>query len=117
MAEVWLEQTRTQEIAEMLAINLFQHVDYASVLAFECIASENNLYQICGFKLLGRLFGKGLEPNERGINEFLDQAAVALSNENMGVKHAAMNAILSFAELGNDYEMIVRKALHGVVEI
>ena len=48
---------------------------------------------------------------------FLDQAAVALSNENMGVKHAAMNAILSFAELGNDYEMIVRKALHGVVEI
>ena len=64
-----------------------------------------------------RLFGKGLEPNERGINEFLAQAAVALSNENMGVKHAAMNAILSFAELGNDYEMIVRKALHGVVEI
>ena len=117
LAEVWLEQTRTQEIAEMLAMNLFQHVDYASVLAFECIASEKILYQICGFNLLSRLFGKGQEPNERGINEFLDQAAVALKGENLGIKHAAMNAVLSFVELGDEYELVARKALHGVVEI
>ena len=117
LAEVWLEQTRTQEIAEMLAMNLFQYVDYASVLAFECIASEKILYQICGFNLLSRLFGKGQEPNERGINEFLDQAAVALKGEILGVKHAAMNAVLSFVELGDEYELVARKALHGIVEI
>ena len=117
LAEVWLEQTRTQEIAEMLAMNLFQYVDYASVLAFESIASEKILYQICGFNLLSRLFGKGQEPNERGINEFLDQAAVALKGEILGVKHAAMNAVLSFMELGDEFELVARKALHGVVEI
>ena len=29
LAELWMEQTPTQEIAEMLAFNLFQYLDYA----------------------------------------------------------------------------------------
>ncbi|MBF1547579.1 MAG: DNA alkylation repair protein, partial [Prevotella salivae] len=63
------------------------------------------------------LFGKQMEPNERGINEFLDQASVAFSTENLGVKHAALNAVMSFAALGQDYENIARKALQGIIEI
>ena len=97
-------------------MNLFQYVDYASVLAFECIASDKILYQICGYSLLSRLFGKGMKPNERGINEFLDQAATALVCDNMGVKHAAMNAVMNFMELGREYELIARKALHNVID-
>jgi len=116
LADVWLEQTETQEIAELLAMNLFQYVDYASVLAFECIASDKILYQICGYSLLSRLFGKGMKPNERGINEFLDQAATALVCDNMGVKHAAMNAVMNFMELDSEYELIARKALHNVID-
>ena len=117
LADVWLEQDQTQEVVEMLAMNVFQYADFASVLAYECIASEEVLRQICGYNILSRLFGKQMEPNERGINEFLDQASVAFSTENLGVKHAALNAVMSFAALGQDYENIARKALQGIIEI
>ena len=36
--------------------------------------------------------------------------------DNMGVKHAAMNAVMNFMELGREYELIARKALHNVID-
>ena len=75
------------------------------------------LYEIAGFQLLARLFANGKEPNERGINEFLDQAAAALQGDNMGIKHAASNAVLRFCDFGEDFEQIARGALKGIYEI
>ncbi len=117
IADVWMEQVTSQEIAEMLAFNLLQDVSYAPVLAYQWMASDNPLYEITGFQLIARLFTKGQEPNERGINEFLDQARTALMGDHMGVKHAAANSVLRFADLGEDYEKIARKALSGVFEL
>lgn len=117
IADLWMEQVETQEMAEMLAFNLLQQVDYAPVLAYQWMASDKPLYQIAGFQLLARLFAKGQEANERGINEFLDQAATALQGDNMGVRHAAANCILRFADLGEAYEKIARSALKGVFEL
>lgn len=117
IADVWMEQVASQEMAEMLAFNLLQDVSYAPVLAYQWMASGNPLYQITGFQLIARLFTKGQEPNERGINEFLDQARTALQGDHMGVKHAAANSVLRFADLGEDYEKIARKALCGVFDL
>ena len=78
ITDLWMEQVQSQEMAEMLAFNLLQYVDYAPVIAYQWIASDKPLYEIAGFQLLARLFANGKEPNERGINEFLDQAATAL---------------------------------------
>lgn len=117
ITDVWMEQVTSQEMAEMLAFNLLQDVDYAPVLAYQWMASDKPLYLIAGFQLLARLFTKGQEPNERGINEFLDQARVALLGDHVGVKHAAANCVLRFADLGEDFEGIARKALQGVLEL
>ena len=38
LADLWMEQADTQEMAEMLSFNLLQHLDYAPILAFEWIA-------------------------------------------------------------------------------
>ena len=111
IVDLWMEQTRSQEIAEMAAFNLYQHLDYAPVLAYQWIASDNDLYQISGYQLLSRLFAKGQEPNDRGINEFLDQATTALKATNSGVRHAALNCISRFADLGQSYETVARGAL------
>ena len=54
---------------------------------------------------------KGVEPNERGINEFVDQAVTALKSSSAGVRHAAMNAVMRFVELGLVYERIAKTAL------
>lgn len=111
LVDVWMERLRTQEMAELLAFNLLQHLNFAPALAYQWIASDKDMYQLCGYQLLARLFAKGMEPNERGINEFLDQAHTTLARENIALKHAAFNCVLSFCELGNEMEMIAKKAL------
>lgn len=114
IADIWMEQTPTQEIAEIAAFQLYQYLEDAPVLAFKWLASEKTLYEICGFQVLARLFMQGLEPDERGINELMDQTLAALQSESAGVRHAAMNCIQRFAGLGADYETIARKALSSV---
>ena len=111
VADIWLEQTTSQELAEMLAANLLKDVSYAPEIAYRWMASDSDIRQICGFGILSRLFMRGQEPNERGINEFLDQAVTALLSTSVGVRHAAWNCTNRFAELGEDYEAIAKKAL------
>ncbi len=116
VAEIWMEQTRSQEMAEMQAFNLYQHVPYAADLAFRWMASTNDVCQICAYDIVSRLFMKGHEPNERAINEFLDQAVTALQSPTVGVRHAAMNAVSHFADMGLVYERMARSLLkaHGL---
>jgi len=97
--DIWMEQISSQEIAEQAAFNLFQYLPYAPEKAFTWIASNRELYQLCGFHILSRLFMNGQEPNERGINEFIDQAIVALQGESIPVRKAAMSAVQRFANL------------------
>ena len=117
LTDLWMEQVNNQEMVEMLVFNLLQNVEYAPVIAYQWIASDKPLYEMAGFHLLSRLFAKGQEPNERGINEFLDQAATVLQGDNMGVKHAAINSVMRFCDFGEDFEKIARGALKGIVEI
>ncbi len=117
ITDLWMEQVNNQEMVEMLVFNLLQNVEYAPVIAYQWIASDKPLYEMAGFHLLSWLFAKGQEPNERGINEFLDQAATVLQGDNMGVKHAAINSVMRFCDFGEDFEKIARGALKGIVEI
>ena len=109
--DIWMEQIPTQEIAEQAAFNLFQYLPYAADKAYTWMASDKELYQLCGFHILCRLFMNGQEPNERGINEFIDQAIVSLQGKSLSVKKAAMASLQRFAELGLVYERIAKSAL------
>ena len=111
LVDVWMERVRTQEMAELLAFHLLQHLRFAPSLAYQWIASDKDMYQLCGYQLLARLFAQGLEPNERGINEFLDQAHVTLQGDNLPLKHAAYNCVLSLCELGEELETVAKRAL------
>ena len=112
--DIWMEQTPTQEIAEQAAFNLYQYLPYAPEKAYTWMASSEPLYQLCGFHIITRLFMNGQEPNERGINEFIDQAIVALQGESLPVRKAATAAIQRFADLGLVYERIAKSALKQV---
>ena len=111
IVDIWLEQVPTQEIAELLSFNLLRHLDFAPSLAYQCLASDKSLYQMCGFQILACLFSDGKEPNERGMNEFLDQAEVALGGNDLPTKQTAYRCIMRFCDLGNEYEVIAKKAL------
>lgn len=110
LVDLWMEQTDTAEIAEHACFNLYQHLDFAPVLAYQWMAAEDEMRQMCGYLVLTRLFMRGQEPNERGINEFLDQAETALASENNALRRAAIKSIQRFAELGDDYLLVARKA-------
>ena len=111
VVDIWMEQTETVEIAEQAAMNLYQHLPYAPVKAYQWIASDRELFQLCGFHVLSRLFMRGQEPNERGINEFLDQAHVALLSSFVSVRKAALNSLNHFAALGLVYERLANSIL------
>lgn len=112
--DIWMEQTDTQEIAEQAAYNLYQYLPYAPEKAYSWMASEKELYQLCGFHVLSRLFMNKQEPNERGINEFIDQALTALQGNSLPVKKAAMSCMQRFAELGLVYERLSKSALKTI---
>ena len=111
VAEIWMEQTHSQEMAEMQAFNLYQYVSYAPKLAYRWMALDDTVKEICAYDILGRLFMKGQEPNERGINEFIDQAVTALKSPSAGLRHAAINALTRFADLGLVFERLAKAAL------
>lgn len=112
--DIWMEQTDTQEIAEQAAFNLYQYLPYAPEKAYSWMASEKELYQLCGFHVLSRLFMNKQEPNERGINEFIDQAMAALQGDSLPVRKAAMSCVQRFAELGLVYERLAKSALKTI---
>lgn len=114
VCDIWMEQVPSQEIAEQAAFNLFQHLPYAPEKAYQWIASDQEYCQLCGFHVLSRLFMNRQEPNERGINEFLDQAQVALLGSSMSVRKAAMQSVLRFSELGLMYERMAKSAMKSI---
>lgn len=111
VVDIWMEQTHTLEIAEQAAFNLYQYLPYAAEKAYKWIASTREIEQICGYHVLSRLFIRGQEPNERGINEFIDQALSAIMGNSVMLKKAALASIMHFAELGIVYERLAKSAL------
>ena len=114
VCDIWMEQIPSQEIAEQAAFNLWQYLPYAPEKAYQWIANDQEYYQLCGFHVLSRLFMNGQEPNERGINEFIDQSLSALQGPYMSVRKAAMQSLQRFAELGLVYERMAKSATKSI---
>lgn len=114
VVDIWMEQTDSIEIAEQAAFNLYQHLPYAAEKAFQWLSSPDDLPQVCGYHVLSRLFMNGQEPNEQGINEFLDQALCALQSSNVTLRKAVMQSVLHFADLGLLYQRLAHSALKTI---
>ena len=114
ITDIWMQQTPNIEIAEQAAFNLYQYLDYASDKAFLWLSSSEDLPQICGYHILSRLFIRKYEPNERDINEFIDQALVSLQSSNHMLQKAAMQSMIHFAGLGLVYERLVQSATRRI---
>lgn len=99
IAEIWIENMPNTEIAQLTVMNLFQKLPYASEKAFQWIAREEEMFQLCGYLLLARLFMKGNPLNERAENEFLDQAGAAIRHAEGALKKTISNALIKYEEI------------------
>ncbi len=114
VVDIWMEQIPSLEIAEQASFNLWQYLPFAPEKAYQWIASDKEYDQVCGFHVLSRLFMNHQEPNERGINEYLDQMLAALQGPHASVRKAAMQSAYRFAELGLVYERMAKSALKSI---
>ena len=58
VVDIWMEQTHSQEMVEIAAFHLYQHLDYAPVIAYEWMASDDNLRQMAAYLILARIFSR-----------------------------------------------------------
>lgn len=98
IADIWVENIRNIEIAELTCMNLFQHLPYAPAKSFHWIATEDEYTQVCGFLTIARLLMKKGDMDERVGNEFLDQAVTAFLSDAYHVRNAVMTAIRRFMQ-------------------
>lgn len=110
LACLWVSQIPNQEIAAMVAFNLFQYTDSAKDLAFKWLASQSELEQMCGYNVLSRLFMRGEVIDSREINELVDQSKAALDGGSLSLQHAIVNMLLRFCSISDEYCKIVKSA-------
>ena len=114
IADIWVEDIRNIEIAELTTMNLFQHLPYAPAKSFHWIASEDEYTQVCGFLTIARLLMKKGDMNERVENEFLDQAITAFLSGSYHVRNAAMTAIRRFMQQNEENSFQVCRRVEGM---
>lgn len=112
LAEQWIGEINSQDLAEMACFNLFQYLQHAADLSYQWMKSNREIEQMCGYLILSRLFMKGENPHGSRIDEFMDEVALALNSENMGVRHAALNCVNKFAELSEDFRNMAENRLN-----
>jgi 3-methyladenine DNA glycosylase AlkD len=81
ICDIWVEDIKTIEIAQLFCMNLVNRLKYASVKAFEWMASDKEMVQCCGYLTLCHVLRRG-ELQDRSADEFLDQASSVLSHLN-----------------------------------
>ena len=98
IADIWVEDIRNVEMAELTCMNLFQYLPYAPAKSFHWIADEREYLQICGYLTIARLLMKKGDMNERAESEFLDQAICAFLTGSHQVQNAVMTAVRRFMQ-------------------
>ena len=111
LADVWIETMHYPEEAQYTVLSLFQHLPHVSEAAFNWIARSEEMYRLCGWLVMARLFMKGLPLNTRSEDEFIDQAETSLQDPSLAVRVAARNAVLKYSLIGEREEQRVGKII------
>jgi 3-methyladenine DNA glycosylase AlkD len=98
IADIWVDDIHTTELAEITAMYLFSRLPYAPALSFRWIADERQPVQQCGFLIIARLLRQKGDMDERTANEFLDQAVTAFLSGTYPVRTAVAAALRSFVQ-------------------
>lgn len=114
IADIWVEDIRNIEIAELTCMNLLQHLPYAPAKAFHWIASGEEYTQVCGFLTIARLLMKKGDMDERVANEFLDQAITAFLSDSYHIRNAAMTALRRFMQHSEENAFLVCRRVEGM---
>ena len=114
IADIWIENMPSQEMAELTCMNLFQHLPYVPAKTFEWIASEEEYPQICGYLTVARLLSQKGDMTERASGQLLDQAVAATLSGSYAVRNAAMLAIRKFMQHSEQNAFVVCRLVESM---
>ena len=114
IADIWVEDIRNIEIAELTCMNLFQNLPYAPSKSFHWMADEREYVQVCGFLTIARLLMKKGDMAPRAENEFLDQAVTAFLSGSYHVRNAVMTALRRFIQHSEENAFKVCRRVEGM---
>lgn len=114
IADIWVEDIRNIEIAELTCMNLFRNLPYAPSKSFHWMADEREYVQVCGFLTIARLLMKKGDMAPRAENEFLDQAVTAFLSGSYHVRNAAMTALRRFIQHSEENAFKVCRRVEGM---
>lgn len=116
IADIWVEDIRNIEIAELTCMNLFQNLPYAPAKSFHWIGDEREYVQTCGFLTAARLLMKKGDMSERASGELLDQAMCGVHSENYHVRNAALLVIRKYMQHSEDHTFQVCRMVEGMAD-
>ena len=95
MADIWVEQLLPEhaELAQLMVMDLIAQQPYASEKAFQWMASDKPVYQLCGFLIINRLLMQGALLSPDAEAKFKDQAAASLATNYLPLRKAILNAL------------------------
>lgn len=97
LADIWGDEISTVEVAQIMATHLMPRMRAACSTAFEWIASENTMKQICGFLCVARLLQQGAQVETRSLSELENHAQALMGDASPSLKKA-ISAALTWKE-------------------
>ena len=88
IADIWVEEMPTAEIAQICSMHLLSRAPWSAELAFQWIATNSTMRQLCGFLIIARLLQQSVELNERAKMELRDQAEALVGEADLHLKKA-----------------------------
>ena len=93
LADIWGDEIPTAEVAQIMATHLLPKAPGACGLAFEWIASDNEMKQLCGFLCVARLLQQDAPIEERSLEELENQAHALSDSASPSLKKAIAAAL------------------------
>lgn len=113
ISDIWIDDIHTLELAQIVTLNLFRKLPYASEKAFQWIASEGEIKQHCGYLVLCHLM-RDNELSERSADEFVDQACTACLEASPSLRNTIIKAMVAFADGGKQNALRIVKSMRAL---
>lgn len=116
LAQVWVDQMPTVEIAQIASQNLFRHLSFAHSLCLFWIASDSFYRQLCGLHMLARLITPEASLPSSVENEILDQTLSIVLGADKRLASAAYAVLRSYMRGGERYAFTLCRRCDRLLE-
>lgn len=111
LAQSWAEQIRYPEIADQACMNLFVHLPFAEALAMRWIASDAEMLQYTGLRLLVRLFMARQYPSVANSELIFNALKPAMLSEVAFIRQVAMALAEKIGDATPEWQQLLTVAL------